>query len=700
VARSLGSALVVFALSVFGVASAPVIIPAAGADALTIHSPAPAPGELVAAGTVRLAAWVSGDHAGATAWFHVDGVAHDAGTATAGDRGTHVDAHVLLEPGVHDVRLEVLAADGTVVERSWRVSATDRAVQRLSGADRVATAVAISRATLPRSGEAEAAVLARADDFADALAGAPLATHVAGPLLLAHRTSLPPAAAEELTRVLAPRATVHLLGGDAALSRGVAAEVAELGFRVVRHAGPDRFATAAAIAGWLPRSDTAILASGLDFPDALAASAPAARDGIPILLTAPRHLPEPTRAALDGRASVTVAGGTAAVGEEVAVAVAELVADVRRVAGPDRYATAAAIVDAFYDGAEGVSLASGTAFPDALAGTRHAVALDQPLLLTAASSLPAASADRIRRLQPDRVTVYGGAGAVSDHVVSTAVRAAYDGPAGVRMLTSAPDPLQVLGNLETVTVGFDRPVDAGRSSVHVEVAGAEVRGSIAADGHTLRFTVEDPRAVAGYETPWPGRVVLSVAGTDGAIAHHDIPFTYRATDPVYALAGPVPLHLPSRAVDMIGFHESMHPGAQAQSVRPTSTPKTTLPSRRRGTAPTSASDVVVDPAQPVLAPASGTVIRAGTYVLYCRYTDEFAVIAPDAHADWEVKVLHVRGLHVRVGDRVIAGETILAGGPRQLPFASQVDDYSSTRWPHVHVEVVDPSIPPRPGGGC
>jgi hypothetical protein len=44
---------------------------------------------------------------------------------------------------------------------------------------------------------------------------------------------------------------------------------------------------------------------------------------------------------------------------------------------------------------------------------------------------------------------------------------------------------------------------------------------------------------------------------------------------------------------------------------------------------------------------------------------------------------------------------VLAPRPTKLPVASQVDDTTaSPPWPHVHIEVVDPSIPDRPGPGC
>jgi hypothetical protein len=79
------------------------------------------------------------------------------------------------------------------------------------------------------------------------------------------------------------------------------------------------------------------------------------------------------------------------------------------------------------------------------------------------------------------------------------------------------------------------------------------------------------------------------------------------------------------------------------------------------------------------------------------------VIEPDDRPGWEVKVLHVVGLTVGVGDHLEASVTQIAAHAHQLPFASQVDDLSTVQpaWPHVHVEVVDPSVPDRPTGpGC
>lgn len=170
----------------------------------------------------------------------------------------------------------------------------------------------------------------------------------------------------------------------------------------------------------------------------------------------------------------------------------------------------------------------------------------------------------------------------------------------------------------------------------------------------------------------------------------------------YATAGPVTLHHPSDHAEAVGFHESGHDGAQAQAAVGTAVRWFVQETRDRGTSPQGAADVVVEPDREVRVPVTGTVLRAGTYTLYCDNVDQYAVIEPDARPGWEVKVLHIEGLALTAGQRVEAGVTRLAARARVLPFPSAVeDDTGLPAWPHVHIEVVDPSIPDRlTGPGC
>jgi hypothetical protein len=170
----------------------------------------------------------------------------------------------------------------------------------------------------------------------------------------------------------------------------------------------------------------------------------------------------------------------------------------------------------------------------------------------------------------------------------------------------------------------------------------------------------------------------------------------------YASVGPVVLHTPGDVVELIGYHQSGHDGAQPQQPVQGGKRIGLLGSRARDTDGQGAADIVVDPTRQVRSPVTGTVLRGGTYALYCDHVDEYVVVEPDARPGWEVKVLHFEGLRVAKGERVQAGVTVIGTRARVLPFASQVDKHTvAPHWPHLHVEVVDPSIPDRPsGGGC
>ncbi|MDP9441570.1 MAG: M23 family metallopeptidase, partial [Actinomycetota bacterium] len=172
----------------------------------------------------------------------------------------------------------------------------------------------------------------------------------------------------------------------------------------------------------------------------------------------------------------------------------------------------------------------------------------------------------------------------------------------------------------------------------------------------------------------------------------------------FAIVGDVVLSHPSPRVERVGFHESNHEGAQQLVPLPAAVSPVALEARQRGTRPYTAADVVMDPDVEVRAPVTGRVKRAGTYVLYCKHSDDYAVIAPDQQPTWEVKILHIDGVRVRAGQRVKAGVTVLAPRATQLPFQSQVDELRTVdpAWPHVHIEVVDPAIRnrPSPNSGC
>ena len=192
----------------------------------------------------------------------------------------------------------------------------------------------------------------------------------------------------------------------------------------VRIAGANRYETAAAIsrAHFAVNPPVAYVATGRNFPDALAAGPVAGLQGGPVLLTDPNSLPAATAAELDRLRPqrIVVLGGTGAVSDAVAAALQPYTAQpVGRLAGADRYATAAAISSAsFGPGVPAAFVATGRTFPDALTAGPAAIKLGGPVLLTEPNALPQATRDELTRLRPQAIFLLGGEGAVTEAVAA------------------------------------------------------------------------------------------------------------------------------------------------------------------------------------------------------------------------------------------------------------------------------------------
>ena len=290
-------------------------------------------------------------------------------------------------------------------------------VQRLSGPDRYATAAAISRAHFFETGIVVHIV--SGETFADALAGDPAATRAGGPVLPVTRTSIPDVTEEELRRLSPSR--IEVLGGFSAISAEVETALAAYTTGPVnRTAGRNRYQTAAKITR---RHFTApvshvIIATGTGHADGLAGGAAAADNSSPVLLVEPNAIPDVTADALRSLQplNITVLGGVNAVSDKVANELRGFThGHARRIAGSDRFETAARVAEAFWPEQTGsVFLATGRNFPDALAGVPAAYTLSAPLLLTQRDCMPKVTADALERLDPTVVTVLGGTGTVSD----------------------------------------------------------------------------------------------------------------------------------------------------------------------------------------------------------------------------------------------------------------------------------------------
>jgi putative cell wall-binding protein len=194
---------------------------------------------------------------------------------------------------------------------------------------------------------------------------------------------------------------------------------------VTRLAGDTRYGTAATIsaASFAPGVPVAYVATGDNFPDALAAGPAAIQAGGPVLLTRSSSVPAETITELQRLrpASIVVVGGPAVVSNNVMSQLDGLTGGpVMRIAGIDRYSTAAAVARAsFPGGATRAYVAVGNSFPDALVGTPAAGVDDAPILLVTSSGIPAATRQELERLQPDQVIILGGAGVIGNAVASS-----------------------------------------------------------------------------------------------------------------------------------------------------------------------------------------------------------------------------------------------------------------------------------------
>ena len=186
-----------------------------------------------------------------------------------------------------------------------------------------------------------------------------------------------------------------------------------------RFAGADRYATAAAVsaASFAPGAPVAYIATGLDYPDALAAGAAASLEGGPVLLVSRRAIPPATANELARLkpGAIKVIGGGSVVSDDVLMQLAAYSATPPvRVAGANRYATAAAVSnDVFGAGVPVAYVATGQNFPDALSGVATAGRDGAPILLVGATSIPAETSAELMRLAPGRIVVLGGEGVVS-----------------------------------------------------------------------------------------------------------------------------------------------------------------------------------------------------------------------------------------------------------------------------------------------
>ncbi len=285
---------------------------------------------------------------------------------------------------------------------------------RISGSDRYETSIKVARAGWGYHSTKDV-VLVIGDNYPDALAGAPLAKKLNAPILLVKKDAVPASIMSEIGRLGAKNATI--LGGESVISNKVVSQLKEKGMQVDRIAGSNRSETSALIAEKVGGT-SAVVASGSGYADSLSIASHAAETGKPILLTSGNGMSKEVAAAVKNYKSVTVVGGESAVSSAVYKKIDETAA-VSRIAGKDRYATAAAIVAKLYPSTVNDSLvASGQQFADALTGSALGGKQKKPVLLVRQADLPSPTKDIINNKNVDKLTVIGGETAVSKEALN------------------------------------------------------------------------------------------------------------------------------------------------------------------------------------------------------------------------------------------------------------------------------------------
>ena len=269
------------------------------------------------------------------------------------------------------------------------VDAAEPVIEQFAGATRFATARTIVEAALELGSYSGAIVVAGdGSKFPDALSAAGLSGVLDYPLVMVDGRGLTADSERALDALKAANGgralDIVIVGGTAAVSGDVETALSEWGEVSERLGGTDRYETNALIyeygqthgAGW--STDTAFLATGRNFPDALAIAPYLVKSRSPIVLVDPSaksmsDIPKKAQPAIAWARNVIALGGTAAVSDYILSAAVSSPAGGRsgRLAGENRYETAAAIMAwELEEGGmslQGAGLATGENFPDALA---------------------------------------------------------------------------------------------------------------------------------------------------------------------------------------------------------------------------------------------------------------------------------------------------------------------------------------------
>ena len=291
-------------------------------------------------------------------------------------------------------------------------------IRRIYGDDRYMTAMAIADAYKQDSNQSKfnALVIARGDNYPDALAGAYLAKSLNAPILI-WREKAHSDISTYIKKNVKTGSTIYILGGTAVVSDDVKKGLS--GYRFKRLAGADRFETNTKILEQAKfKKGEILVCDALTYQNALISSA----TGKPILLVTGNGLRAPQKAFLSKLSKkdiqITIIGNTKSVSSGIETELKAYASKVTRITGSNPDQISAKVAAAYFSKPKEVMLAVDNAFPDGLCGSILAIQNKAPLCLVSESSYSKTKA-YANKFTLDRVTVFGGGSLVTDKVAKS-----------------------------------------------------------------------------------------------------------------------------------------------------------------------------------------------------------------------------------------------------------------------------------------
>lgn len=307
--------------------------------------------------------------------------------------------------------------DQVEIEKST-ANTTNENVQRISGENRVQTAIEVSKKMFKEG--TNKVVLANQDNYSDVLTAAPFAKANNASLLYVSSNSISKEVMSEIARLKAKEITI--IGGEKSVDEGLKKELEKRNFKVDRLSGADRYKTSAQIAAKLidDKTTTLEIASGENYADALSLNNAAEKDKAPILLVRVNAIDKSVEDVIkSSKASlINIAGREKSVSESTKANIKKISnATVNRIGGADRYETS--ILLAKYSGAkEVVVVASGENFADALVAAPFSAKQKGAILLTNKDKLGQNAEQFIKDTKFNKSYVIGGEKSVSEDVIT------------------------------------------------------------------------------------------------------------------------------------------------------------------------------------------------------------------------------------------------------------------------------------------